>query len=450
MRKNTTTWRAVALVAAFATVAASCGSDGDSDAESVTSEAPAAADDSADADEPADAAETTEEPAEAPAELATGRGVSDDTIKLAALSDLSGPVASAGRPIALGFETYFDAVNAEGGIAGRQVEVIAGDTRYDGQVAVQTYQQIGPDVLAMQVFGTPIVGAIRALASEDSMVIIPGSKDSGFLTDQNIALVSTPVSIEVANAVEYIVNDLGDGEAPAIGIIAQADDLGADHIYGLEVAAETYGFEIVAEASMGAADTSADGQVQAMRNAGAEYVIMGVGPGAANVVIGAAAASGYDATFVGAGSSFTGALLQTATADAWKSQFITTCGIAVWTSDIEGMTNLNAALAEFAPDQQPDNSFQYGYLQALVLHGIIEQAVANGDLTPEGLVEASTQIVDLDTQGFTTPISFGTDPVDRIPYRASQMCAVDDSPGNFTPITDFFEGPAAAAVGLRD
>jgi ABC-type branched-subunit amino acid transport system substrate-binding protein len=385
-----------------------------------------------------------------PADLVTGRGVTEDTIRLAALSDLSGPVASAGRPIALGFETYFDALNAQGGIAGRQVEVVPGDTRYDGQVAVQVYNQIASDVLAIQVFGTPIVGAIRALAAEDSMVVIPGSKDSDFLRDQNIVLVTTPVSLEVANAVDYIVNELHGGTPPAIGIIYQADDLGADHRHGLSVAAETYGFEVVAESSMGAADTSADGQVQAMRNAGAEYVIMGVGPGAANVVIGAAAASGYEATFVGGGSSFTGALLQTATADAWKEQFITTCSTAVWTADIEGMQNLEAARAEYAPEQPPDNSFQYGYLQALVLHGIIDQAISNGDLTPEGLVEATTQIVDLDTQGFTTPITIGSEPEERIPYRSSQMCAVDDSPGNFTPITSFFEGEAAAVVGLRD
>lgn len=428
---------ALTLVAALAATSAACG--GDDDSSPTTVAPPSDTDDTGDADT-----------GDTDGELATGRGVTDTTIRLATLSDLSGPVAAAGRPIALGFETYFNALNAAGGIAGRQVEVVAGDTAYDGQVAVQVYNQLGPDVLAMQVFGTPIVQAIRALASEDSMLVIPGSKDSDFLRDQNIVLVTTPVSLEVANAVHYIVNELAGGTPPSIGIIYQADDLGDDHRHGLRVAAETYGFEIAAEASMGAADTSADGQVQAMRNAGAEYVIMGVGPGAANAVIGAAAASGYDALFVGGGSSFTGALLQTATGDAWKEQFITTCSTAVWTADIEGMRNLEAAKAEFAPEQPPDNSFQYGYLQALVLHGIIEQAVADGDLTPEGLVRASTRIVDLDTQGFTTPVSFGVEPEDRIPYRESQMCAVDDSPGNFTPITDFFEGDAAANVGLRD
>lgn len=441
--------RLAAAVALLALVAAGCGGDDDADE---------ATDDATPAEESADTAEADDDTAEAdddgtdepPAELATGRGVTDDTIRLGALSDLSGPVASAGRPIALGFETYFDGVNADGGIAGRQVEVVAGDTQYDGQVAVQTYQQTGSDVLAMQVFGTPIVSAIQPLAEEDSMVVIPGSKDSGFLDDRNIVLVTTPVSLEVANAVDYIINELGGGEAPPIGIIHQSDDLGADHLYGLEVAAETYGFEVVAEASMGAADTSADGQIQAMRNAGAEYVIMGVGPGAANAVIGAAAASGYDATFVGAGSSFTGALLATATGDAWKEQFITTCSIAAWTADVEGMQRLEADLAEFAPDQEPDNSFQYGYLQAMVLHGIVEQAVANGDVTPEGLVEATTQIVDLDTQGLTTPITLGSAPEDRIPYRSSQMCAVDDSPGNMSPLTEFFEGEAAANVGMRE
>jgi len=54
--------------------------------------------------------------------LATGPGVTDDTITLGVLTDQSGPFAGASRGIAQGRQLFWDARNADGGVCDRTVE----------------------------------------------------------------------------------------------------------------------------------------------------------------------------------------------------------------------------------------------------------------------------------------------------------------------------------------
>ncbi len=56
------------------------------------------------------------------------------TIDLGILTPLSGPVAAPiGIPLTKGIETYFKAVNANGGIDGFQVNLVEKDSKYSPQ-----------------------------------------------------------------------------------------------------------------------------------------------------------------------------------------------------------------------------------------------------------------------------------------------------------------------------
>ena len=128
------------LLAIFGLIAAAC-----SAAEEAADTATGAAEDAAEAVEEAvtddddggdEAAE--EEPAEeAPAEEDAGDGVAfdfgvtEDTIRVGLNADLSGVFAGLVSPIVDAQQAYFDRLNENGGIDGREVELVILDTAYD-------------------------------------------------------------------------------------------------------------------------------------------------------------------------------------------------------------------------------------------------------------------------------------------------------------------------------
>ena len=138
--------KALALIAILALVAAACGgSDGGSD-EAVVE------------------VETTEAPAttEAPTTTAAPAPASDPLI-LASLMPLSGDLASLGPGIALGAALAVEQINAAGGINGQPVQLIEGDSGYDGAVALTSLN----DVIAQGA-----QGVMGAACSSTSLAIL--------------------------------------------------------------------------------------------------------------------------------------------------------------------------------------------------------------------------------------------------------------------------------------
>ena len=75
-----------------------------------------------------------------PAAIATDIGVTEDTITVGMLADLSGAFAPLVTEIVEAQQVYWDAVNADGGIAGRQVELIIEDNAYDVPTHLEKYE----------------------------------------------------------------------------------------------------------------------------------------------------------------------------------------------------------------------------------------------------------------------------------------------------------------------
>ena len=129
--------RLLALLMALGLVASACGSSDSSDGASDDTE-------STDTTEAMEDEETTtsaapEDAGEAAAEIATDFGVTEDTIKVGLNADLSGPFASLVAEIVEGQTVYWEVVNANGGIAGRQVEMVVLDSGYATAKGIENY-----------------------------------------------------------------------------------------------------------------------------------------------------------------------------------------------------------------------------------------------------------------------------------------------------------------------
>ena len=158
--------RLLGVLAVLALLAAACGSDGgDSDTgAAATTETDADSGDDSDAGDSEE--EAMEDEDEAPAAMLTDVGVDDETIRLGLLTDLTGPFAPLTVPITDGTEAYWEWVNSQGGVAGRQVELDIFDTAYDLEAHGQFFEQVADTgdegvVMIQTSTGSPHTASIR-------------------------------------------------------------------------------------------------------------------------------------------------------------------------------------------------------------------------------------------------------------------------------------------------
>ncbi len=373
-------------------------------------------------------------------QLKTGNGVTEDTITLLSLTDLSGPGASGGKPVQAGFDAYINHLNENGGIDGRQVEVVTLDTGYDPQRAVQLYQGAKNDAAALLTYGTPTTDAIRPFAADDDMLVL-GLK--GPFAEPNTFAQGTAFEVDAANLVTHVLEENPDAK---IGAIYQTDALGDGVKRGVDAALEANDAELVAEVTADATSQDLTAQVTAMRQAGADHIVLGIGPGTTIAATGAVSALGYDATLLSPGTAYNRVLLNLPVGPTMEKQMLITCSYPEWDQDSEGNEEFQAALPS---GTEPNPTIVLGWLSGMILEAFIEQAIEDGDVTPAGII-AAAQHTTVDTKGLTPEITYGEDINDRTPFRESRVCSVsNDGDDGITVVRDWFESEAASSVELQ-
>ena len=386
--------------------------------------------------------------------IKTGPGVDAKakTISLGVLSPLSGPVAVIGKPLTAGQEAYFRAVNAAGGIDGWKVKLVERDSKYDPQTQVQAFNRIAGDVAFIgQSLGSPTTKAIQPLADQQNMLIGAAAQDSSLVTDRVMAVIGTPYAIDNANALDYIANQKGDANAK-VGIIYQNDAYGEDGLRGYRAGVSAYHLDSVAETTYKAGDTDLTGQVQKMRSAGAEYVFVVATPSVGAAIVGTGASQGYNPTWVFQGPAWSGYLMTsdgttsgkpTAVAKALASNVWVLGYESQWGDmSVPGMAKFLADAKRYAPSQIPDYYFMYGYCQAKMETAVLRKALAAGDLTRAGILDAKLNLGTVDFGGLMPPLDYTPDlgPAARM-SGISEVSAT--TPGFLKGVGDFFMGDAA-------
>ena len=368
------------------------------------------------------------------------------TITLGILSPYSGPVAAPiGIPLADGVKAFFDHVNDHGGIDGFKVKFLEEDTKYDPQTEVQLYNQIHTQVLMIaDSLGTQPTFAINPLATADHMLVSAATLSSALATQKYLILVGTPYRLQVENAFDYVVNTLHIA-SPATGIIYQNDDYGQDGLKGYQEAVTAYHLHDVGQAAYGVTDTDFTAEVSKMKAAGAKYVFLTAVPTAAAGIIGTAAKLGYAPQWILQSPAFARALLAVpALVPLLSKAWLVGQGAAWGDTSVPGMAQLLQDVQKYFPSQQPDGYFEFGYTESLITLAILKKAMANNDLTRDGLFTAFESLKTVDLMGLLPPITYGSSPNERVPTRDSVIYQIDPTaPADVKPITPDFTGTAA-------
>jgi branched-chain amino acid transport system substrate-binding protein len=213
-----------------------------------------------------------------------------EPIKIGALFALSGPAAAIGMPTKLVAEMVVAKINKEGGINGRPLELVIGDTESDAAKAATIAKKfIYQDKVAAIIGPTRTDSgmAVKKIVEEAGMptfmtvggdpVIMGGEKLGSFKY-----VFKSPQRSSIA--VKKLYSYLKCKDIKTVGLLTATDGFGKDGLKWLEKLAPEYGLEIVAKESFGPQDTDMTAQLTKIKNAKPQAIITWtIGPAGAIV-----------------------------------------------------------------------------------------------------------------------------------------------------------------------
>lgn len=335
----------------------------------------------------------------------SGPGVSAKTIRLGALTDLTGPYATLGKSIVQAQQMWADETNADGGICGRKVEIVVKDHGYDVQKAVTAYADIAPDVVALpQVIGSPVVAALLDDIERDHLLTFPQAWAASLLGKDSIQVLGTTYDVDMIAAVDFLTRTKGLAQGDTVGHVYFEGDYGANALEGSAWAAKKAGLNIVGQ-KIKATDTDLSAQVTALKKAGAKAILISAGPAQTASLVGVAASRGLRVPVVSSAPGFAPQLMKTPAAPALEAMLHVVSAAPAVSSDIPGVEHMVTAYEKKYPGSQVDSGVLSGYNAAHLLGAGLEKACAAGSLAREDVVEAHRSQKNADT-GLGTPQDF--------------------------------------------
>ena len=159
------------------------------------------------------------------------------------LADQSGIFSPLVNEIVAAQQVYWDAVNRDGGIAGRQVEVLIEDNAYDVPTHLEKYEVLRDQVaIFSQSTGSPHTSAIaratrRGRPRRHPAVVVLRRPDPDFGT--NVLETTRRIAgVESMNGVEWLHNNR---EVQTVALIPFPGQYGGDGDAGARMAAEQLG-----------------------------------------------------------------------------------------------------------------------------------------------------------------------------------------------------------------
>ncbi len=357
--------------------------------------------------------------------IKTGPGVTDSTITLGVLTDLSGVFAVLGKTVTQGAQLYFDKLNKDGGICGRQIKLLVKDDGYDVQKAVGLYPDMESSVLGMeQLLGSPINAALKQNIETDKMFTIPVSWASTILDNPNNMIVGTTYDLELINGISWMVDKGMIKRGDAVGHIYLEGEYGEDGYLGSKFAAKELGLKLVGQ-KITATATDVSTQIAALKNQGVKAILLTTTPTQTASAAAVDAATGLNVPLLGNNPVFVPQLLGTAAGPALEKLLYVAASFEPYSGDSAGATAARSAFESKYPTAVPNGGSTWGWGGAEAYATVLKKACDNKDLTRDGLQKAFRQTTSVDTDGILPSLDY-SNPGDP-PTREALVSKADKS-----------------------
>ncbi|CAL9604462.1 hypothetical protein SUDANB58_05506 [Streptomyces sp. enrichment culture] len=369
----------------------------------------------------------------------TGPGIGEKSIRLGALTDLTGPYATLGKSIVQAQQMWADETNTAGGICGRKVEIVVKDHGYDVQKAVAAYADISPDVVALpQVIGSPVVAALIDDIERDGLLTFPQAWAASLLGRDPVQVLGTTYDLDMIAAVDFLTRTGKVAEGDSIGHVHFEGDYGANALEGSEWAAGRAGIKVVGQ-KIKATDTDLTAQVSALHKAGVKAVLISAGPAQTASLAGVAASRGLRVPIVSSAPGYAPQLMKTPASAALEAMVHVVSAAPAVSSDLPGVKRMVSSYGRKYPGSPVDSGVLSGYNAARLLGADLEKACEKGSLAREDVIAAHRSQENADT-GLGTPQDF-TD-VDRPASRSTYVLKPDrEAIGGLVGVEDAHQPP---------
>lgn len=353
-------------------------------------------------------------------------GFDGTTISLGVLTPQTSLAATIGGPLTAGNQLYFDRVNAAGGIAGKyKVQLVPKDTEYRPEKAVQEYAATKDSVaMYVQILGTAIQEAVLAEQETDEILSGPATLDAQWVRNPLLMPIGAPYQVQVINGIDYALREL-DAANSTLCAMTKDDLYGAAGLQGLEYAAQEAGLTITEKQTFRQGDQDYTAQLGALSAAGCDLVWLTSLPTETIPLMTGASTQGFAPQWIANSPAWTGLLAAGELGPYLKENFLLMSEGPQWgDTSVPGMAQLLQDVAAYAPNQEANVYFAFGYAQAWAAAQILEKAVALGDLSQAGIVAAAGQVDKLTFGGLVGDYTYGP-AADRNPPRASSVFSID-------------------------
>jgi branched-chain amino acid transport system substrate-binding protein len=374
------------------------------------------------------------------------RGVTDTEIKIACLTDLSGPGKYAGPAIAETYRDYAAMINDMGGIHGRKITMIIED---NGLLPSPTMNAAKKVILKDGVFaiaqnlGSAGARAIIPLCEDNKVVLMPHGANKDFYSPGN-KWVFVPHTVQfdmAARAAEYV---LGKNKNARIGMIYQDDDFGREGLAGATAEAKLMKTKLVKEIPYKIGTIDFTPHMTAMKEANVDFIILWTYLPQSASIIKQKIKMGWNVDLIANNTNDVPALFALV-GEAAEGFLLVSPFAPMHLTNIPGVKRVREMNKKYGnPAKTLDDptfpAYQYavcfGYMEAMA------QGLRNAgrNLTPETLVKGLESIKNHDMGGLCPNITFG--PKQHVSSFSSMILRADAKARHFV-ITDPLKEPKA-------
>ena len=211
-----------------------------------------------------------------------------EPIKIGAFFALSGPAAPIGTPTKLVAEMVVDQINKAGGINGRPIELVVGDTESDPAKAASIAKKF--------IFSDKVAAIIGPTSTGEGMQVKKIVEEAGMPTFMTVGG-DPPIMKETgpftyvfkspqrsSTAVKKLYGYLKEKKLTKVALLTASDPFGKDGAVWLKKLAPDFGITLVAEESFGPKDTDMTPQLTKIKNAAPQAIVVWtIGPAGAIV-----------------------------------------------------------------------------------------------------------------------------------------------------------------------
>jgi ABC-type branched-subunit amino acid transport system substrate-binding protein len=350
-------------------------------------------------------------------------GVTDTSITIGTLLPISNTVAAAwGVPLSQGMKAYYDYINDKGGIYGRKIDFIVGDSQYAGPVASETIRKMVEQEGIFLLQGS--------LGTEAHMAVYKYLEEKG-IPDMYILTGNTIWTVPLAHSrFAWLVDYIDEGrllgqyiaknfEGKKLGILAQNDDFGKEGEQGLKLGLEDVGAVMeVTTQYYDATQTDVTAQIQRLKADNVDVIgYYGMPAQAASGLKAARETLNWDVPVVISGVDAVEAVARLAGYDNIEGAVSVVYGHQAFESDWPGVKEYADILAKYAPGTPMDNLTETGMALSESVVSVLKQA--GRDLTRSGFLDAAESGCKVESRTGLVPSSMS--PTDHRPIEVEQF-----------------------------